>query len=112
MEDFLSNIMLSFFIAMGVILGGGIFTAFAAILSNRPPLKSMMEIAQSIKIWAIATALGGTFSSFQILEEGIFKGDFKALLKQITFIFFSLIGANIGYEILNIFHRCCNIWKK
>ena len=71
MSNFISNIIYSFLIAFGVIIGASAFAGIGAIINNHPPLKTMLDLASSIKIWAVATALGGTFSSFQIIEEGV-----------------------------------------
>ncbi len=78
MKGFLGNLVYSFMVSFGgVIIGASVFSGIAAILLNHPPLKMMLDISNSIKIWAVATALGGTFSSFSILEEGIFKGELR-----------------------------------
>ncbi|MGI6704044.1 MAG: YtrH family sporulation protein [Clostridia bacterium] len=100
MLSFLSNIVLNFFIALGVVLGGSVFGALAAVLTGQPPLKTMIDVADSIKIWAIAVALGGTFSSFRVLEQGLFKGEIKSLIRQLLYIFFAMGGAQLGYVIL------------
>lgn len=100
MVSFISNIILNFFIALGVILGGSVFGALAAALTGQPPLKTMIDVADSIKIWAIAVALGGTFSSFRVLEQGLFKGEIKSLIRQLLYVFFAMGGAQLGYVIL------------
>lgn len=100
MSTFLSNIILNFFIALGVVLGGSVFGALAATLTDQPPLKTMVAIAETIKIWAVAVALGGTFSSFRVLEQGLFKGEIKSLIRQLLYVFFAMGGAQLGYTIL------------
>ncbi len=100
MTPFVTNIVLNFFIALGVIMGGSLFGALAAALTGQPPFKTMVTIADSIKIWAIAVALGGTFSSFRVLEQGLFKGEIKSLAKQLLYVFFAMGGAQLGYFLL------------
>lgn len=39
----------------------------------------MMNIISSIKIWAMVIALGGTLSSFKIIDKGLFEGEIKSL---------------------------------
>ncbi len=100
MPGFVSNIILNFFIALGVVLGGSVFGALAATLTNQPPLKTMMTVADNIKIWAVAVALGGTFSSFRVLEQGLFKGEVRSLVRQLLYVFFAMGGAQLGYIML------------
>jgi len=100
MTTFFSNIILNFFIALGVVLGGSVFGALAATLTDQPPLKTMITIADNIKIWAVAVALGGTFSSFRVLEQGLFRGEVKTLVRQLLYVFFAMGGAQLGYIIL------------
>jgi predicted alpha/beta-fold hydrolase len=100
MPGFVANIILNFFIALGVVLGGSVFGALAATLTNQPPLKTMITVAENIKIWAVAVALGGTFSSFRVLEQGLFKGEIKSLVRQLLYVFFAMGGAQLGYTIL------------
>ena len=77
-----SNVIYNFLISFGVIIGASLLAGIAALINDHPPLKTMFNIAGSIKIWAVAVALGGTFSSFEIIEKGIFKGEIRSIIKQ------------------------------
>lgn len=110
--NFMSNITYSLLISFGVILGASAFAGLGALINNQPPLKTMVDLAQSIKIWAVATALGGTFSSFELFEEGIFKGEIGSLVKQIIYICVALIGANLGLRVIKLFQKCGELWIK
>lgn len=112
MPSFISNIIYSFFIAFGVMLGACTFAGIGAIINNHPPLKTMFDLASSVKIWAVATALGGTFSSFQVLEEGLFRGEVRLAIKQMLYILAALIGSNAGYSVLKLIKRCGELWIK
>lgn len=112
MNNFISNIFYSYFIAFGVMLGACTFAGVAAMINNHPPLKTMMDFAGSVKIWAIATALGGTFTSFQVLDEGVFKGEVRLMIKQIAYVLAALLGANLGYYTLKLVERCGELWTK
>lgn len=105
MKGFLGNLVYSFMVSFGVIIGASAFSGIAAILLNHPPLKIMSDLSNSIKIWAVATALGGTFSSFSILEEGIFRGELRGMLKQIFYILASLIGANLAVNSIELLQK-------
>lgn len=70
---FISNIIYSFLIAFGVIFGASSFAGFGALINNHPPLKTMIDLANSIKIWAVATALGGPFHPLNYLKKEFSK---------------------------------------
>lgn len=106
MSLFFSNLLYSFLIAFGIIIGASIFAGVGAILNNHPPLKTMLDLASSIKIWAVAAALGGTFSSFEIFDKGLFNGEIKSIIKQMIYIFSALSGANLGYGLVKLIQRC------
>ncbi len=100
---FYQNVLYNFFISLGVIIGGSIFGGLAATLTGNPPLKTMLELCDKIKIWAIIVALGGTFPSFKVLEVGIFNGEIRGLAKQVIFILSALVGAHIGHKLIFLF---------
>lgn len=97
MSDFYSNLVNNFLIAFGVIIGASIFAGIGAIITDHPPLKAMLDLAGSIKIWAMAVALGDTFSSFAVIEKGLFQGEIKSILKQAVYVLTAILGANTGY---------------
>ncbi|WZL71931.1 YtrH family sporulation protein [Clostridiaceae bacterium 35-E11] len=109
---FLHHLIYNFFIAFGVIVGASLFAGIGALINNHPPLKTMLDVASSLKIWAVAVALGGTFSSFQIIEKGLLKGELKAVIKQISYIVVALIGAHIGYRFIQLIQNCGRIWMQ
>jgi amino acid permease len=112
MSSLYTSVIHTFLIAFGVVIGASLFSGLGALLTNNPPYKVMVEVANSIKIWAIAASLGGTFSSFAVIEKGIFDGEVRTLIKQALFIIISLTGANMGYEFIRLLQRCGAIWGK
>lgn len=112
MSSFYTSVIQNFLIAFGVVIGASLFSGLGAIITNHPPYKVMTEVANSIKIWAIAASLGGTFASFAVIEKGIFEGEIKTLIKQALYILISLTGANMGYEFIRLLQRCGIIWGK
>ena len=72
----------------------------------------MSDVAASLKIWAVAVALGGTFSSFEVFEQGILKGEVRGMTKQIIYIIAALTGANIGYGFVTLIKKCGVLWIK
>ncbi|NLE26361.1 MAG: sporulation protein [Clostridiaceae bacterium] len=110
MSDFYSNLINNFLIAFGVIIGASVFAGIGAIITDHPPLKAMLDLAGSIKIWAMAVALGDTFSSFAAIEKGIFQGEIKSILKQAVYVLTAILGANTGYLFIKLLYRCGVLW--
>ncbi|GAW91281.1 YtrH family sporulation protein [Calderihabitans maritimus] len=100
MESFGQKLLLIFFTALGVVLGASLIGSLAAVLSAQPPLKTMTKLAYEIKIWAIVAAIGGTFTTIEVLEMGIFEGEIINVIKQFLFIFSAFLGAQVGYSII------------
>jgi len=94
--------IMAFFIALGVVLGGAVSAGLAAVLTGESPLKTILDISMDIKLWAIAVAMGGTFSSLKLIETGLFTGQFYILLEQFFLIFCGFLGAQIAYLILSL----------
>ncbi|MBO8168973.1 MAG: YtrH family sporulation protein [Thermoanaerobacteraceae bacterium] len=100
MESFSQKIFLILFTALGVELGASLVGSLAAVINNGPPLKTMTKLAYEIKIWAIVAAIGGTFTTIEILEMGLFEGELVTVLKQILYIISAFVGAQLGYVII------------
>lgn len=109
---FLSNLVYNFLIAFGVSIGASIFAGVGAIINNHPPLRTMLDVSDSIKIWAVAVALGGTFSSFEIIEQGLFKGEVRSIIKQVLYILVALLGANSGSSLIKLIQKSADLWMK
>ncbi len=112
MSLFLNNILYNFLIAFGVIIGASFFAGIGALINNHPPLKTMIDVVRSIKIWAVAVGLGGTFASFQIIEKGLLKGEIRAVIKQLAYIIAAFTGSNCGYMIVLLLKKCGETWTK
>ena len=112
MYTFFESIIYSFLVAFGIVLGASISAGVGALLNNPPPLKTMLDMADSIKIWAIAAGLGGTFSALEVLEKGLFQGEVRSILKQVVFILPPIWGANMGCRFIYLLKRCGETWSK
>jgi len=102
MDKFSTKIVVIFFTALGVMLGSALIGSIAAVFTSQNPLRTMLKIAGDIKIWAIVAAIGGTFSSIEVLESGIFEGQIRAVIKQLLYIFSAFWGAHLGYILLTL----------
>ncbi|WP_051314810.1 YtrH family sporulation protein [Alteribacter aurantiacus] len=95
-RDFLATLIIDFFVAFGVILGGSIVGGIGAYLIGKPPMSIMHDLASSLKIWALVAAIGGTFDAISSLERGIFGGTHADIVKTLFMIFAALCGAHSG----------------
>lgn len=110
LSNFFTNVINNFLISFGVVIGASIFAGVGAIITDNPPFRTMINLAASIKIWAMATALGGTFSSFVVIDKGLFEGELGSIIKQVIYIFMALLGANAGYGFIRLIQGCNEIW--
>ncbi|MEC2077690.1 YtrH family sporulation protein [Metabacillus fastidiosus] len=100
-EAFIPAFIHSYFIALGVILGGALIGAFGAFLTGEPPLSKMFQFADRLKIWALVAAIGGTFDAFYSFERGILDGQTKDIVKQVLLIISAMGGAHTGWMFIN-----------
>jgi len=100
MDKFEFKIILIFFTALGIMLGSVTVGSLAAVLMREPPVAVMLKLARDMKIWAIAAAIGGTFSTFEIFGSGLFSGEIRAVIKQVLYIVSALAGTQIGYYLI------------
>lgn len=95
-QPFFTHLIDSFFIALGVILGGALIGGIGAFLTGKPLLTEIFRISSSIRIWAIVAAIGGTFDAVYSFERGMFEGDTKDIFKTFLLILAALGGAQTG----------------
>lgn len=88
---------LAFFTALGVVLGGSIVGALATVLLAGSPLHTMLVIAKPIKMWAILAAIGGSFTTIQAIDTGLWAGEVRVLLHQLIVVVCGFFGASAGY---------------
>ncbi|SDI77905.1 YtrH family sporulation protein [Natribacillus halophilus] len=95
-RDFLATLVMDFFVAFGVVLGGALIGGIGAFMIGKPPLATIHDLAGSLKIWALVAAIGGTFDAITSLERGIFYGTHIDIFKTVCMILAALSGANTG----------------
>ncbi|MGI6365088.1 MAG: YtrH family sporulation protein [Bacillota bacterium] len=105
MTNYVYTLLLDFLIALGVVVGGSAMGALGALLTQRPPLHIMADLAERLKIWGLAAALGGTFSTIRALESGLFAGQLGVVARQVTIILSAFLGAHLGYLLISILAR-------
>lgn len=100
-ERFFTTFIHCFFIAFGVIIGGTIIGSIGSFLTGDAPLNAMNRIAQSIRIWAIVAAIGGTFDAIANFQKGFLDGSTMDLLKQAMFILSAMIGVKTALLLIS-----------
>lgn len=99
-ERFFVTFIHCYFIAFGVILGGAIIGSIGAFATGDAPLAIIQRIAKSLRIWAIAAAIGGTFDAFENFERGIFDGSMIDIFKQCLLILSAMAGVKTAMVLL------------
>lgn len=98
---FIPTFIESYFIALGVILGGALIGGIASFLTGQPPLTTVYRLSTDLRIWAIVAAIGGTFDAVYSFERGILNAETRDLFKQILVIISALGGAQTGALLIN-----------
>jgi hypothetical protein len=99
-ERFFASFIHCFFIAFGVVIGGAIIGSAGAFFTGESPMTAMNRLAQSLKIWAIVCAIGGTFDAIENFQKGFLDGSTLDLFKQLMFIISSMVGVKAGIQII------------
>ena len=99
-EAFMPAFIHSYFIALGVLLGGALIGGIGAFITGEAPLTEVFKMANRLKIWALVAAIGGTFDAFYSFERGIFEGQTKDIFKQFLLIISAMGGAQTGWTII------------
>ncbi|MTI59733.1 MAG: hypothetical protein FH762_07040 [Firmicutes bacterium] len=92
-----------FFIALGVVLGGSFIGSIGGLIINQSPLKIMVDIAGDLKLYAIISAIGGTFANLRLLEGVIFQGQLSIIVEQFFILLSAFLGGQLGYWIIIVF---------
>ncbi|WP_106766399.1 YtrH family sporulation protein [Paenibacillus faecalis] len=100
MNVFLSKAIVDFFIAFGIVVGGAMVGGVGAVLSLQPPTQTMLDVADRIKFWALAAAVGGTIDPMRVIESNMLGGNLSPAIKQILYLVFAFLGAHMGSELV------------
>lgn len=101
-ESFFSSFIQCFFIAFGVIVGGSIIGSVGAFTTGEPPFHAISHIAKKLRIWAIVSAIGGTFDAISNFEKAL-DGSSLDIFKQILLIVSAMGGVKAGMLIMSWF---------
>lgn len=99
-ERFFAAFIHCFFIAFGVMLGGTIIGSMGSFLTGEASYPAMNRIAESIKIWAIVAAIGGTFDAISNFQKGFLDGSTLDLFKQVLLILSAMGGVKCALVLI------------
>ena len=99
-NGFFNTLVIDFFVALGLVLGGSLIGALGALLTHQPPMYVMGRLATQLKIWAMVSALGGTMDTLRVIESGVLEGHFLDIVKQLAFLIAAFLGCQAGYYLI------------
>lgn len=99
---FWSAIILDFFVAFGVVVGGSIMGGVGSVIGHHhlTPMATMEQLSEQLKIWALVAALGGTVDMLRSVETNILEGHLGLVVQQIFMLLSAFAGAHIGYVLI------------
>lgn len=100
MDKYWQTFILTFCVALGLNLGGSFLGALGAVFTQRPPMRTMVELSAELKIWSLVAAVGGTFALIKFLEAGVFGKQFFDLIKQLFLVLSAFLGAHLGHLLI------------
>ncbi len=100
MGNFMTKIVLDFFVAFGVVLGASMLAGIGAVLTLQPPSFYMLRISETIKLWAVVVAIGGAIDPFRVIESNFLDGNLNPAIKEILYMAAAFIGAHIGTKLI------------
>lgn len=98
--EIIKGLLLPFFTALGVIVGGSFIGGLAALFYAESPFHRMQTLAGDVKLWAIVVVIGGTFPTLRALDSGLFGGEIIHLVRQLALIVAGFLGSQAGYWIV------------
>lgn len=98
--SFMRVLVLPFSTALGIELGGPLLGALPSLLVTGRPLKTAMELARDFKFWAIAMAIGGSFTMLEALESGLVRHQMYSVARQALAVAGAFAGAQLGFWLI------------
>ncbi|MCY0884429.1 MAG: sporulation protein [Firmicutes bacterium] len=87
-------------LALGITLGGGLLGAWGTWLAGAG-LPRPGALAYRLRFWAVAAAMGGTFTAFEQIERHLASRGPRVLLRDLAVLGAAYLGARAGAWILN-----------
>lgn len=99
-KEMLAHLVMNFFIAFGVMIGGALIGGIGAFLIGKPVLIEIYSLSNSLKIWAIVAAIGGSFEAITRIETGLFSGVHEDIYRTLAMLLVAFCGAQSGTILL------------
>lgn len=94
------KLLSNFLVALGVTLGGSLSGAAASVFLGGHPMDRLRFLSDEMRLWAVLVAMSGSFEPLRGLEMGLFFGQGRVLFRQVSFLLAAMVGAHIGYMLL------------
>lgn len=94
MRSLVSMMIIDYFVAFGVLLGGCLIGGLGAFLVGEPPMTWVQNHVDKLKIWALVAAIGGTFDTITAIEKGFFNEYYGEMVKHLLYIGSAFFGAH------------------
>src|SRR5690606_37881979 len=89
-------------VAFGIVVGGSLCAGLAALASQRFPVRSMLDMADQLKLWGTFAALGGTFTALKDIETGLFAGELGSVARHVFHVLIAFGGAHLGLILIRL----------
>ncbi|OFW79091.1 MAG: sporulation protein [Alicyclobacillus sp. RIFOXYA1_FULL_53_8] len=97
---FVNNLVLDFFVSMGMVIGGALLGGLGAVLRHSPPMATMLNLADQLKVWALVSTLGGTMDTLRMIETGVLGGQVFPMAKQLAYLLAAFVGSQLGFWLI------------
>lgn len=93
----------TFSVSFGVVIGGSLFAALAALLSGGYPIETLVSAADRLKVWGAAVALGGSLINLKTLETGLIQWNPGIIARELGFLGLAFAGSLMAAWLLTLF---------
>lgn len=98
--NFFSTLVIDFTVALGLMIGGSLVGAVGALLTHHPPMFTMVNIAEQLRIWALVAALGGSMDTIKVIGDGVLGGQLFQVVKQFSYLTSAFLGSQTGFLLI------------
>jgi hypothetical protein len=92
----------TFAVSFGVVLGGALLGALASLLAGGYPARTAVALADRLKVWGAAAALGGTLVNWRNLETGLLRWQVHLLLRELALFSLACAGGLAAAYLLSL----------
>ena len=99
-RPFITNLVIDLFVSMGMVVGGALLGGLGAVLRHSPPMATMLNLADQLKVWALVSTLGGTMDTLRVIETGVLGGQLLPVGRQFAYLIAAFIGSQVGFLLI------------